>query len=67
MIQLLTNVRLAANTVLQHLTDDPMVLSLQLSRRLPASVVHPAARLVCAIAPEELAGRSRLARVNHTG
>ena len=52
MIQLLTNARLAAHTVLQHLTDDPMVLSLQLSRRLPASVVHPAARLVCAIAPK---------------
>lgn len=29
-----------------------MVLSLQLSRRLPASVVHPVARLVCAIAPK---------------
>ncbi|KQN95402.1 glycosyltransferase family 4 protein [Arthrobacter sp. Leaf69] len=52
MIQLLTNARLAAHTVLQHLTDDPMVLSLQLSRRLPASIVHPAARLVCAIAPK---------------
>ena len=52
MIQLLTNARLAAHTVLQHLTDDPMVLSLQLSRRLPASVVHPAARLVCAISPK---------------
>lgn len=53
MIQLLTNARLAAHTVLQHLTDDPMVLSLQLSRRLPASVVHPVARLVCAIAPKD--------------
>ncbi|MET1154249.1 glycosyltransferase [Arthrobacter sp.] len=44
--------RLAAHTALQHLTDDPMVLSLQLSRRLPASVVHPVARLVCAVAPK---------------
>lgn len=52
MIQLLTNVRLAAHTVLQHLTDDPMVLAIQLSRRLPASVVHPVSRLVSAIAPK---------------
>jgi hypothetical protein len=52
MIQLLTNARLAAHTVLQHLTDDPVVLSLQLSRRLPASIVHPAARLVCAVSPK---------------
>jgi glycosyltransferase involved in cell wall biosynthesis len=51
MIQLLANARLAAHTVLQHLTDDPMVLALQLSRRLPASVVHPVARMVCAVAP----------------
>lgn len=50
MIQFLTNVRLAASTALQHLTDDPMVLYLQLSRRLPTSVVQPVARLVCGIA-----------------
>lgn len=51
MMQALTNLRLAANTALQHFTDDPMVLSLQLSRRLPARVVLPLARLVCALAP----------------
>jgi glycosyltransferase involved in cell wall biosynthesis len=51
MIQVLKNTRLAAHTAGQHLTDDPMVLFLQLSRRLPASLVRPAARLICSVAP----------------
>lgn len=51
MIQLLRNLRLAANTAGQHLTDDPAVLFLQLSRRLPVRLVRPAARLVCSLTP----------------
>ncbi|WP_226760452.1 glycosyltransferase family 4 protein [Arthrobacter sp. SO3] len=43
--------RLAAHTAGQHLADDPMVLFLQLSRRVPASVVRPLARLACSVAP----------------
>jgi glycosyltransferase involved in cell wall biosynthesis len=53
MIQLLRNARLAARTAGQHLTDDPMVLFLQLSRRLPATVVQPLARLTWAVAPKD--------------
>jgi glycosyltransferase involved in cell wall biosynthesis len=53
MIQLLRNTRLAAHTAGQHLTDDPMVLFLQLSRRLPASLVRPAARLTGSVAPAD--------------
>lgn len=34
----------AATTVAQHITDDPVVFSLQLSRRLPHRLVRPAAR-----------------------
>jgi glycosyltransferase involved in cell wall biosynthesis len=52
MIQLLRNARLAAHTAGQHLTDDPMVLFLQLSRRLPAAVVRPLGLLTCALAPK---------------
>ena len=39
----LSNVCLAATTVLEHLGDDPVVLALQVSRRLPASLVRPLA------------------------
>jgi glycosyltransferase involved in cell wall biosynthesis len=55
MAQLLNNVRLAATTAWQHLSDDPVVLFLQLSRRLPAAVVRPLARLGCAAAPKDSA------------
>jgi glycosyltransferase involved in cell wall biosynthesis len=48
MVQLLRNMLLAATTVWQHLSDDPVVLFLQLSRRLPAAAVEPIARLACA-------------------
>ncbi len=37
------NGRLAAATVLEHLGDDPAVLALQVSRRLPAPLVRPLA------------------------
>lgn len=46
MKQLLTNLRLAARTAREHLTDDPALLMLQISRRLPSSLVHPGAGLV---------------------
>jgi glycosyltransferase involved in cell wall biosynthesis len=52
MIQILTNVRLAAHTAGQHLTDDPILLALQLSRRLPPALVRPLARFACALAPK---------------
>lgn len=50
MIQFFSNVRLAAHTAAQHLTDDPVVLFLQVSRRLPASLVQPVGRIVGAVA-----------------
>lgn len=46
MKQLLTNLRLAAGTAREHLTDDPVLLMLQISRCLPSLVVHQIARLV---------------------
>ena len=39
MIRVLRNLRLAVGVTRNHLTDDPFVLLLQLSRRLPARVV----------------------------
>lgn len=50
MIQLLKNARLAAGVVRQHLADDPVVLFLQISRRLPSAVL-PLARLLHRRAP----------------
>ncbi|MCC3282467.1 glycosyltransferase family 4 protein [Arthrobacter caoxuetaonis] len=44
---------LAAATVLEHLGDDPAVLALQVSRRLPASLVRPLAA-AASIAPGQL-------------
>jgi glycosyltransferase involved in cell wall biosynthesis len=46
MKQLFTNLRLAAGTAREHLTDDPALLMLQISRRLPSRAVHPIAGLV---------------------
>ena len=45
-MSLVKNLTLAASTAVNHLADDPVVLALQISRRLPTSVVTPAARLV---------------------
>lgn len=55
MIQFLLNARLAAHTALQHLTDDPIVLYLQLSRRLPSALIRPLASMVSAAAGERSA------------
>ncbi|MET3351811.1 UNVERIFIED_ORG: glycosyltransferase involved in cell wall biosynthesis [Arthrobacter sp. UYEF1] len=46
MKQLFTNLRLAIGTAREHLTDDPALLMLQISRRLPTRIVQPVARLV---------------------
>ncbi|QYF89874.1 glycosyltransferase [Arthrobacter sp. PAMC25284] len=52
MVQLLKNARLAAGVVSHHLIDDPVVLFLQLSRRLPAAVL-PLAKRFCRWAPKD--------------
>ena len=48
---LLKNFSLAASTALRHVSDDPVVLVLQLSRRLPAKIVQPVAKTVCKLLP----------------
>ncbi|MDE8670732.1 glycosyltransferase family 4 protein [Pseudarthrobacter sp. H3Y2-7] len=45
-MQLVTNLRLAAGTAAQHLSDDPALLLLQISRRLPARAVQAVAQRV---------------------
>ena len=50
-MQLLVNARLAASIIGQHLTDDPVLLYLQASRRLPA-LGRLAGRLLRAVFPE---------------
>ncbi|MHA7297081.1 glycosyltransferase family 4 protein [Pseudarthrobacter sp. MDT3-1] len=46
MMQFFANLRLAAETAAQHLADDPALLMLQISRRLPDRLVQPIAGLV---------------------
>lgn len=53
MIQLLRNVRLAAGVASSHLTDDPLLLLLQLSRRFPARLVRPLSTAVVRFARPE--------------
>ncbi|MFK0071719.1 glycosyltransferase [Arthrobacter woluwensis] len=48
MNQLFRNLRLTLGTVREHLTDDPALLALQVSRRLSAARVRPAAGLAAA-------------------
>ena len=55
MIQSLRNFQLAGHTALQHLTDDPVVLFVQLSRRLPAALVQPFGRMVGTLARQNSA------------
>ena len=43
--EITTNLQLTARTVAQHVTDDPVVFWLQVSRRLPRRWVAPLARL----------------------
>lgn len=56
MIQLLRQLGLAATTALQHLTDDPVTLLLQISRRLPAGAVSAVAAGVGRVVPEDSFG-----------
>ncbi|WP_196823204.1 glycosyltransferase family 4 protein [Arthrobacter sp. CAN_A6] len=50
MTRLIGNLRLAASTAATHLSDDPVLLAIQLSRRLPSSVVCRAAGAAARIA-----------------
>jgi glycosyltransferase involved in cell wall biosynthesis len=50
-MQLLRNAQLAGGVLRQHLTDDPVILFLQLSRRLPGAVL-PLAKRLCRWAPK---------------
>lgn len=45
-MSLLSNIRLALHTTYIHLTDDPVVFAVQISRRVPTRFVLPTARLV---------------------
>ncbi|WP_445154079.1 glycosyltransferase [Arthrobacter sp. Hor0625] len=60
MTQLFRNVRLAAGVIASHLTDDPMLLLLQVSRRLPARLVGPLSQAATRIAPYNSSGRPAL-------
>lgn len=51
MIHVINNFRLAASTVIEHLTEAPFMLVLMVLRRLPSSVVGPAAAMVAKVAP----------------
>lgn len=46
MIHLFRNLRLAAGVAAAHLSDDPVLLFLQITRRLPARAIRPMARAV---------------------
>ncbi|MEV8144206.1 glycosyltransferase family 4 protein [Specibacter sp. NPDC078709] len=60
-MSLLKNLNLAARTAANHLADDPVVLALQISRRLPAAVVTPAAMLVTRLCPRSTSTPALLA------
>ncbi|MFJ5954526.1 glycosyltransferase family 4 protein [Paenarthrobacter sp. NPDC092416] len=51
MIQLFKNIALTAGTVSEHITEAPLVLFLQVLRRLPSVLVRPMARCVARLAP----------------
>ncbi|MCC3271136.1 glycosyltransferase family 4 protein [Arthrobacter zhangbolii] len=50
------NASLAAGTVLEHLGDDPVVLGLQVSRRIPGRVLDPLVRTVERVAAGTVLG-----------
>ncbi|MCB5274643.1 GDP-mannose-dependent alpha-(1-6)-phosphatidylinositol monomannoside mannosyltransferase [Arthrobacter sp. SO5] len=50
MIQLFRNLRLAVGVAAAHLSDDPVLLFLQLTRRLPARVTQPLAEMMGKVA-----------------
>lgn len=49
------NLWLAGATAVQHLSDDPIVLALQISRRFPARIVQAVAAALCRIKPNSAA------------
>lgn len=55
-MNLFRNLRLTAATAVQHLDDDPVLLLLQLSRRLPASIVQRIVGFAGGLARGPLAG-----------
>ncbi|MDJ0314934.1 glycosyltransferase family 4 protein [Arthrobacter sp. H35-D1] len=57
----LKNAALAASTAARHLSDDPTVLALQLSRRLPARFVQPAAKAVNKALPRSVSAVALIA------
>ena len=56
MIQFLRNIRVAVGTISEHAAEAPFVLVLQVLRKLPPSLVRPAARLISGMSPSS--GRS---------
>ena len=60
-MKLFKNLTLAATTASRHVSDDPVVLSLQVSRRLPARLVQPLAKAVCRVFPRSVAAPALIA------
>lgn len=60
-MSLLNNITMAAGTAINHLAEDPVVLTLQISRRLPTSVVASTSRLVTRAFPQSTAFPALLA------
>ena len=57
----LRNFTLATSTAVNHLADDPMVLALQVSRRLPARFVQPLAKTVGRLLPASFSAPALIA------
>lgn len=60
-MSLLNNVAMAAGTAMNHLAEDPVVLALQISRRLPASFVARSSRVITRALPQSTAVPALLA------
>jgi glycosyltransferase involved in cell wall biosynthesis len=60
-VGLAKNIMLAASTAARHLSDDPAVLALQVSRRLPGRLVQPMAKAVCRALPRSPAPAALIA------
>lgn len=58
---LLKNFSLATSTSFRHISDDPVVLVLQISRRLPAKIVQPVAKTICKALPFSVAPAALIA------
>lgn len=60
-MSLLNNFTMAAGTAINHFAEDPVVLALQISRRLPASVVAASSRPITRAFPQSTAVPALLA------